>query len=82
MARLMALAAVAVLGLSEAPVHEPVYGRLQATMPGADLVLGEVAIESQQQDALVPLVMCEVQPPADWLTARGPGEVAPGILRC
>jgi hypothetical protein len=68
MARLMALAAVAALGLSEVPVD----GRLQATMSGADLVLGEVAIEPQQQDSLVPLVMCEAQPPADWLTARGP----------
>ena len=34
-------------------------------MSGADLVLGEVAIEPQQQDALVPLVVYEVQPPAD-----------------
>ena len=73
----MALAVVAALGLSEAPVHEPVDGRLQATMSGADLVLGEVAIGPQQQDALVPLVMSEVQPSADWLTARGPGEAAP-----
>ncbi len=81
MARLMAVAAVAALGLSEAPVYEPVHGRLQATMSGGDLVLGEVAIEPQQQDALFPLVVCEVQPPADWLTARGSGEAAPGIWR-
>lgn len=48
----MALAAVAALGLSEPPVHEAVDGRPQATMSGADLVLDEVAIEPQQQDAL------------------------------
>jgi hypothetical protein len=50
-------------------------------MSAADLVLGEVAREPQQQDALFPLVMCEVQPPTDWLTARGPGDAAPGIWR-
>jgi hypothetical protein len=76
MAWLIALTAVAALGLSEAPVHEPVHRRLQATMSGVDLTLGEVAIEPQRQDGLFPLVTCEVQPPADWLTARGPGEAA------
>jgi hypothetical protein len=47
MERLMTLAAVAALGLSEAPIHEPLPGRLQAMTLGAEFVGFESAMQAR-----------------------------------